>query len=93
VHGLTRNELVVPIGLKAIVALFYWRFCHGARARAYPMSEFRNGEFGFAFGMYYIGIQDCTIFFFLQSPLYLPSNYQKVAGIGMILVGDALSEA
>ena len=61
--------------MEAIVALFYWTFYHGAHARVTPMSEFRNGEFCFSFGMYHVGIKDCTTSFFVKPTVQSPMGF------------------
>ena len=40
-HGVPRNDIVVSIGLEAIVSLFYWRFYHVAFARVNSKRDFR----------------------------------------------------
>ncbi len=56
---LPRNDLVVSIGLEAIVSLFFWRFYPVACARVNLKREFRVEIFCFTFGTYYVGIKIC----------------------------------
>ncbi len=53
----TRNELVVAIGLEAIVSLFFSRIYHVACARANFKRELRVENNCFTFHTYYVGIK------------------------------------
>jgi hypothetical protein len=57
VHGLPRNDLVVSIGLKAIVLLFFWRFYRGVRESEFKDIELQVEIFCFTFCTYYVGIE------------------------------------
>jgi hypothetical protein len=57
VHGLPRNDLVVSIGLEAIVSLYIPRFYHVACARANSKREFQVEIICFKFRTYYVGIK------------------------------------
>ena len=60
--GLPRDELVVTIEMEAIIALFYWKFYHGAhvmsKCRYHTIQrEFQLDNFRLPFGTQYVGIK------------------------------------
>ncbi len=80
VGGVSRNDLVVSIGLEAIVSLFFRRFYRVVCTRANSKREFRVVEiFCFTFPTYYVGIQICmrtsVYFLYLNSVLFRTIHY------------------